>query len=116
MALKMVSHNTNGLQSKVKRRAIFKNCREAKSSFACYRRHTQHGSEWGGQISFAHRESNSTGVAILARKGCEFVIDNLEVDAKGRFLMVKSSKGPGVLPVRECLYAHPRPLVCWYER
>lgn len=100
MALKLVSLNTNGIQSKAKRRAIFKNCREAKFEF-CLLQETHSTqdmemiwrSEWGGQILFAHGESNSRGVAILVRKGSEFVIDNLEADAEGRYLIVKISKG-----------------------
>lgn len=95
----MVSLNTNSLQSRAKRRAIFKHCREAKFEF-CLLLETHSirdlekiwRAEWGGQISFAHGESNARGVAILVRRWSGFTLDDIEIDPSGRYILARISR------------------------
>lgn len=96
MALKLVSLNVNCLQSKAKRRSIFKTCREAKYEFSLLQEthsttdiESTWRAEWGGQILFSHGDSNSRGIAILIRKGSEFVVEQFKMDTNGRYLVVR---------------------------
>lgn len=99
MVIKVVSLNANGLQSQVKRRAIFKNFRDNGYDLCLLQEtHSTPGiekiwqSEWGGQIMYSHGESNARGVAILAKRGCEFVITRQAADEEGRCLVAKFTK------------------------
>lgn len=96
----MVSLNVNGLQSKAKRRALFRTCRQAKYEFSLFQEthstadiESTWKAEWGGHIVFCHRDSNSRGVAILVRRGSEYEIEVLKVDEDGRYLIVRAVKG-----------------------
>lgn len=80
-SLKVWSLNANGLQSRQKRRAIFKKCRVGAFDFCLLQEtHSTQSlegiweAEWGGKITFSHGDLNVRGVAILTPRNSDFKI------------------------------------------
>ena len=94
--LTMCTFNVNGLGDKVKRKALFKNIRDANTD-VCFlqetqcteKTHTLWLNEWGGEMHCSHGSSNSCGVAILIRRGLNLEIKDQIMDPLGRFLILK---------------------------
>ena len=95
-SLKIVTFNVNGLAEKVKRRQIFDYIRR-KEVDICFLQETHFTkvnqrivkSELGGNVLFAHGESNARGVAILFRKNFKGKILKEIKSEEGRYLIVK---------------------------
>ena len=48
-------------------------------------------SEWGGKIYFCHGTSHSRGVMIMFNPKLEVLVDNIEVDKNGRYLLLQTT-------------------------
>ena len=44
--------------------------------------------DWVGQIYFSSYMTNSTGTAILIHKNIPFILEHVEYDSKGRFVLI----------------------------
>lgn len=99
--LNLASLNVNGLRSQVtngvpKRRKIFTWLKNLKfeiiylqETHSSIETENQWRNEWGGNIYFAHGESNSRGVAILIRPNTGFTVRSVYADSNGRFLTLE---------------------------
>lgn len=92
--LKFLSLNVNGLRSPTKRRAVFQSLRASEADiFFLQETHSTASeqkvwsSEWGGRILYSHGLSNSRGVAILFKRGCNPKFITTTADPEGRFLV-----------------------------
>ena len=48
-------------------------------------------SEWGGKIYFCHGTSHSSGVMIMFNPKLDALVDNIEVDKNGRYLLLQTT-------------------------
>ena len=48
-------------------------------------------SEWGGKIYFCHGTSHSRGVMIMFNPKLDVLVDNIEVDKNGRYLLLQTT-------------------------
>ena len=91
----LISLNVRGLANEKKRRTIFKMCRDRAQIALLQETHSVINneviwkSEWGGEIIFAHGESNSKGVCILLQKSLDYRIISKIIDVSGRFLILE---------------------------
>ena len=89
------SLNVRGLNQK-KRRTLFRLIKKndvqialLQETYSCESVQNMWRNEWGGKAIWAHGASNSRGVAILIKPGCDFEILSEHRDDSGRFLLVK---------------------------
>ena len=93
--VKILSLNVRGIREKVKRRALF-NYGRRRADIICLQETHSDASiekewelEWGGQILFAHGETNARGVCILFNRNLNFEIISKYMDPQGRILSCK---------------------------
>ena len=91
--LTVISYNVRGLRDHTKRCEMFNYIREKGADIILLQethctksRQTQWHNEWGGQIIFCNGTSNARGVCILARRGAEIQLKNIQKDNNGRYI------------------------------
>ena len=94
---KIVTLNARGLGDFRKRREVFNMCHSkgydiifVQETHSTKRVENLWKSEFGGKIYFSHGTSQARGVAILIRKNVNIDICDVERDADGRFLLVRT--------------------------
>lgn len=97
MNVKIVSYNVNGCGNFRKRKKIFYRFKDMKADIMLIQEmHSTPQTEqlwktqWGGQIVFAHGESNARGVAIMFRRNFNTQIMETVSDQEGRVLAIKT--------------------------
>ena len=82
-----------GLQNEVKRKALFKYCRDRADIVFLQETHcvknleNKWAKEWGGEIIFSNGESNARGVCIMFKKDFKCEKYNIKKSEEGRFLI-----------------------------
>lgn len=109
--LKLITLNVNGIQSPLKRRALFEDLRRHNSDIILLQEtHSTPAeekiwlSEWGAGGLFSHGRSNARGVAILFSRGFNPIIEKKFADEDGRLLIIQF-KGKDELFTVANLYA-----------
>ena len=94
MSIKIFSNNVKGIRNHMKRKKIFNFCANLQCQFFCLQEthsdklsETEWKTDWGGQIFFSHGNTNSLGVAILARTNQNIV--DVITDTHGRYIILK---------------------------
>ena len=95
--LELLSYNVRGLKDKHKRYATFSWLREKKCDMIllqethCHLRkdETSWGREWGGQCFWSKGTARSKGVAIMFKPGIKYDIENILIDANGRYIILQ---------------------------
>ena len=93
MVIKLISLNVNGIANQTKRRAIFKYVRDRADIAFLQETHSVKSlekvwkAEWGGDIIFAHGESNARGTCILATKNARAKFVDIQLCQDGRFIV-----------------------------
>lgn len=97
--LNLCSLNANGLNSPVKRRAIFKMIRDGMYDIALLQEthctsEDEHlwKAEWGGAAFFSNGRSNARGVITLFKRGSPCEVTSQTRDLEGRFLSLTMEK------------------------
>ena len=93
---RFISWNINGMHSPVKRKQILTYLKGNKTDL-CFlqethldvKEHEKLGKIWGGQIFFSSFNTGSRGVCILTNKHFPFILEKVERDPGGRFILVK---------------------------
>ena len=92
----MLSLNVRGLSNFKKRSAIFAWCRKQNANTIFLQETNSTGNnekqwkaEWGAPWGLAHGSSNSTGVAILFRKGFDCKVIKKVIDPNGRYISIE---------------------------
>lgn len=109
--LKLATLNVNGMQSMLKRRALFKDLRSAKNNIVFLQETHSTAleeniwlSEWGGPGYFSHDKSNARGVGILFSRNFNPEIKEKIADKEGRLLILQFGRGENVITLAN-LYA-----------
>jgi len=93
----IATFNVNGLRQTIKRKAIFYFLKQKQIDIILLQEtHSLSADEilwkyeWGGDILFAHGDSNSKGVAILIIRNLNYRLGKLLLDPCGRFNLAKT--------------------------
>ena len=90
-----MSINTRGMSEEIKRRSMFKYCRDRADIIFLQETHSTKKSEkqwlneWGGEIIFNHGSSDARGVCILFKRNIECKLYMVQRDLEGRILNVE---------------------------
>ena len=94
--LKLLSINVRGLRNVTKRSAIFSYLKMQKATIFCLQETYSSpedekvwSAEWGGKIIYSHGTTHSKGVCILLNPSSPFSLSSIQIDPRGRFLIVK---------------------------
>lgn len=109
--LQLVTLNVNGMRSMLKRRALFKDLRDAKNDIV-FLQETHCTSveekiwlsEWGGPGYFSHGRSNARGVGILFARNFNPKLCEKITDDEGRLLILQFKRGDSIITLAN-LYA-----------
>ena len=89
----IASYNVRGLRDSVKRSKIFTFLRKKSHDVICIQEsHSTKNiekiwkSQWGGQVLFAHGDSNARGCLILIKRKLHTIVHKTYTDKEGRFL------------------------------
>lgn len=102
--ISLVTLNTNGLRSTLKRRAVFNELRKARYDVIFLQEtHCTPAeekiwlTEWGGPGYFSHGKSNARGVGILFSRDFNPKIEYKFSDEEGRILILQVKRGDNIL-------------------
>ena len=95
MALKFSTFNCRGLQDGFKRKAVFDYFHKRGDDIIFLQETHSHGlnenfwrSQWGSHCWFSHFSTNSRGVGILIKQNHKVIINSLDRDPAGRFIIL----------------------------
>ena len=99
-SIEIASLNVRGLGDNTKRKELFYWLHKQKSAIIFLQETHSMGNlekiwrtQWGGDIYFAHGDSNSRGVAILVKKNIPLKINDLISDDNGRYIILDAHVG-----------------------
>ena len=95
--LELLSYSVKGLKDKHKRSTTFCSLREKNCDMIllqatrCHLRKndTRWGRKWGGQCFWSKGTARSKGVAIMFKPGITYDIENILIDANGRYIIIQ---------------------------
>ena len=98
--VKIISQNVRGINEKLKRRAIF-NHFKSKADIICLQEvHSlqENNSLWSNEFGsqqcyWANYRSNSRGTAILITKKCSVIVNKVQIDTNGRYVIMQYTDG-----------------------
>ena len=96
--IRVTSINVRGINNITKRNILFNSFKKSNSdiifaqeTYSNTETCVQWNDEWGGKCIFSHGSNHSRGVAILFKRGLDFIITREKCDPQGRYIMCEVS-------------------------